>query len=180
MIGTILHTVSIWFAAPIWQLWRLARVKPIYGTMNSNLRAETTILAMYLGVGAMRFLVVGNAEITEARVFVLFMAMVVWMSIARGFVHLVLRSTGTIFPSFKQRKAFVDLATLAALGSSAIIGLVATLLDVLMPNMNEATASFAYGALLLSEIYLVVGNVMALRGQAMQAAFLNRCLCARS
>lgn len=164
MIGKALTTVSLWVAAPIWHLYRLARMMPVYGTMGNNQRSETVMVTLFLAAGLLRHVVLSDKTATFGSVLSVLLSLLLWMIIILVLVQGVLKATVRFFPSPQEKKDFIDVATLCAWGCSAVIDLVVSVvIFVLGDPLNDPLSKAVF---VLLEIALIVGNVVALRVQA--------------
>lgn len=172
MIGRFLTTASLWVAAPIWHLWNLARMQPVYGSMGNNQRSETMMVSLLFAAATLRHLIFGEPVITAERSLAVLVSVMIWFILIVLLCQSVLKAVVRFFPSEKERKDFIDVATLQALGCSVVIDLFVSMLCWLTGDPLDS--GFTKLAFLVMEVALIICNVTILCIQAKAAVYVQQ------
>lgn len=171
-----LQTASLWLAASIWHLWRIALARPAYGTLGNNQRAENMILIMFAGAGMLRHLFFGRQDLSFGSFLSALGILLVWATLVFVLVQGILSAVVRFAPDSKTKKDILDIATLSAFGCSAVV-------DVGVCLWSYATGIPQYDIWLapfVIEVVLIVLNVRSIVLQAHHNVLKERLACAQN
>lgn len=169
--------MALWVWTPVWHLYRLARLMPLYGTMGNNARSHVTMGAIALAAAMVRYVVLGAPDVTIHRVISGAVSLAMYLAVVWALVQVILRATVHFFPSAKEKGDFINVASVAAWGCSAVVDLAVSVLIWLGGyELNTGVGSTFFQIL---EVGLILSNVIILRIQAKTRHYVRTVASAR-
>lgn len=117
------QTAALWFAAPVWHLWRIATGRPVYGTLGNNRRAERVMVMMFLAAGLLRHTFASGQEVSGYTVINATLSVALWAFIVIFALKAILSVVVQFARSAQEKKYIIDVAILNALGCSVVVDL---------------------------------------------------------